>query len=261
MKISSAGIVTAAVIAFTTLSLGGVQAAPTSVAGVVVGGLGETTLMISDLTEHFVTPQNPNLFGFGRVTQINDLAGNAICASGNCELTYVFRDYIPIAFDLAGTENSVTFTGGTVDFYLDSTPDSSLETTTGFDDSDTGSPWLSLIGFEKTATTGTLFSVATNVLDPEKINGSGDGLLRVSGGAAATYFGLGNIMSFISAFRPSPTGYTLELAGPAELGIVARDTPVTVSEPAPLAMLGVGLIALGAGRAARGHGGGRQGCA
>jgi len=101
MEISSAGIMTAAVIAFTALSIGGVQAAPTSVSGVVVGGTGEPTRMFSDLTESFVTPQNPILFGFGRVTRINNLAGDAFCASGNCELTYVYRDYVPIAFNVA----------------------------------------------------------------------------------------------------------------------------------------------------------------
>src|SRR4051794_40079022 len=118
MEISSAGIMTAAVIAFTALSIGGVQAAPVSVAGVIVGGPGEKTQILSDLNERLVTPQNPSLFGFGRVTRINNLAGDAFCASGNCELTYVFRDYIPIAFNVSGVENSVAFSGGSVDFYL-----------------------------------------------------------------------------------------------------------------------------------------------
>src|SRR5689334_4076461 len=77
----------------------GANAAPTRVAGVIAGGPSETTLIFSDLTESFVTPQSPNLFGFGHVTQVNDLAGNGFCASGTCELTYVFRDYIPIAFN------------------------------------------------------------------------------------------------------------------------------------------------------------------
>jgi hypothetical protein len=42
----------------------GAHAAPTPVAGVVVGGAGETTLELSDLTESFVRPQDPNLFDF-----------------------------------------------------------------------------------------------------------------------------------------------------------------------------------------------------
>src|SRR4051812_27327456 len=103
----------AAVCAQIMLSAGGVSAATTPVAGVFVGGTGETTLMFSDLTEKFVTPQSPDLFGFGRVTRINDLAGDSFCVSGGCELTYVFRDYIPTAFNVSGAENSVVFTGGT----------------------------------------------------------------------------------------------------------------------------------------------------
>ena len=220
-------------------------------AGVIVGGPSETTLMFSDLIENFVTPQNPNLFGFGHVTQINDLAGNGFCASGTCELTYAFQDYIPVAFNVTSTENSVIFTGGAIDFYLDSTPDSSLEDATGFDDSDAGSPWLSLIGFETTKTTGpnagvsgTLFSVATNLLDPEKIQGSGDGLLQVVAGDAASYFGLGNVMSFTSGFQVSPVDWTLPLTGPAQLEIVPLNSPTTVPEPATLPLLGIGLIAL-----------------
>jgi PEP-CTERM motif len=245
----------------TMMALGaGANAAPTPVAGVIVGGPSETTLIFSDLTESFVTPQSPNSFGFGHVTQINDLAGNGFCASSTCELTYVFRDYIPIAFNAAGTENRVVFTGGTVDFYLDSTPDSSLEDATGFDDSDAGSPWLSLIGFETTETTGpnagisgTLFSIATNVLDPENIQGSGDGLLQIVGGAAASYFGLGNVMSFISPFQPSPVGWTLPLASLAQLEVVALAPPMTVPEPTTLALLGMGLIALSTSRIMRKH--------
>ena len=67
----------------TLMTLGaGANATPNPVAGVIVGGPGETTLTFSDLTESFVTPQSPNSFGFGHVTQINDLAGNGFCASG-----------------------------------------------------------------------------------------------------------------------------------------------------------------------------------
>jgi hypothetical protein len=241
-----------------TLGAGGVSAAPTPIGGVFVGGTGETTRMLSDLTESFVTPQTPELFGFGRVTRINDLAGNSLCVSGTCELTYVFRDYFPVAFNVSGPENSVVFIGGAVDFFLDSTPDSSLADATGFEDSDTGSPWLSLAGFESTETTGpnaglsgTLFSVGTNVLDPARIRGNGDGLLRITGGDAADYFGIGNQTPFISSFQPSPAGWALGLTSLAQFEFPAQGSATQVPEPATLAMLGIGLIAMATVRARR----------
>jgi hypothetical protein len=236
-------------VALTVSGAGPTLAAPTPVAGVVVGGPGETTLNLSDLTESFVSPQSPEALGFGLVTQVNGLAGAAFCAIAACELTYRFRNYFPTSFNIGETQSSVVFAGGSVDFFLDTSPEATLEDATGFED---GIPWLSLIGYETTSDTGptagqtgTLFSLVTDALDPEKIQGAGTGFLQVVGGAAAEHFGRGNVMSFTSIIQPSPLGWTLPLAGPAELEIIAQGQQTEVPEPGTLALIAVGLLVLG----------------
>src|SRR5919112_5850772 len=105
----------AAVGAVMALGMGQAMATPTPVAGVIVGGPGETTFKFSNLTESFVGGVGDNLFGFGRVTQINDLNQGAFCASGgSCELTYTFSDYSLTGFKLTGALSAAVFTGGII---------------------------------------------------------------------------------------------------------------------------------------------------
>ena len=111
----------AAVGAVLTLGLGQAQAAPTPVAGVIVGGPTETTSVLGP--DRNVRDQcRRRAFwlwpGFTDQPAVRKL----ILRVGNCELTYRFDNLVVNTFDPEPTESATVFSGGTVISSFDESP-------------------------------------------------------------------------------------------------------------------------------------------
>jgi hypothetical protein len=198
------------------------------------------------------------LDGYAKITAINGQTNQSVYCPG-CEVTYVFGGYTITSID--GGTNTLVFSGGTIDVYVDDSPnyDSLLQSTAA-----DGDLFLSLAGTlhydTATGLFGTLFS--DPVPASTGVAGDGRGFLDVTGGLAAAYFDTNTLpidtdgdgiadsfadFQFTSSFQLIPGGaftsdndVTYNLFGTNE---IQGDS--VIPEPGSLALLGIGLAGLG----------------
>lgn len=247
----------------TALSFSG-QASAVVVDGINLG-FGGPVFKVASVYESVVTGIGQELKGYGEITQIFDSTGLVWSAgANNTVLTYVFDGYIVNSISPAHAD----FTGGSVRFYTDHPAlpgytafnpiggGTAAEIAADFVEASTGNGvfWLSLAGnnFYDITHPGGVTLHATGVgLDGvgALIAGSGTGLLDIVGGAAAFAFitdtfgdadadGKADMQigsSFSNAFTPA----NQILSGSADLRAEA------IPEPSSIALLGLGLSAIG----------------
>ncbi len=231
------------------------QAGPINVGGVIfdAGSIFE----FANIQETAPLSVGEELKGFGIVTQINGHLNTGDLCVG-CELTFVFDSFFVTSL---GDGDDFVFSGGSIRFYVDFTPDYSIFDASKADND--GALWLELAGHSITNTnsglTGTLIS-ENATLDPTAGNNFGRGAFDAVGGMAMGNFNT-NTIDDTSIFAPNPytvNGTNADFLFTSSFQISSfplnPSFPVTgtgelrgnaIPEPAGLGLLGFGLVGLG----------------
>jgi len=223
-----------------------------------------------------ILAQGDELIGIGIVNRILDTGNNVLWEDGDNgrELTIYFHDYIAQDFSTVPTGgggglDTITFTGGLLEIYSDSSEDFSAAGTIqdGIDTATNGNLWLSLAGspsggfdsgtgLEAITLTSVGIRLSGNPFE-SAFNITGTGLLDVTGGAAEGNFDTNTFGCPASAGAPCPDDADKSFTSSGQLPVggfgawAFRGTgevqDYAIPVPAPLMLLGVGIAALSFG--------------
>lgn len=250
-----------------------ITSATASAATITIDGItleAGSTFAAGNVFENRVSAVGDVLSGYGEILQIYGPSGQTwVVGQNGYHLTYVFTGYVVSSF----SNNHVDFTGGQINFYVQNESDpgyTALTPTTpsganvaaevakDFAEASDGTLWLSTIG----NTFLDNLSGAPITLHGEGVGfnpgatilaGAGTGLLDITGGSAAPYFQKDTIpdshgtpadLQFGSSFSNLAPMFNQEISGSADI----RGLALQIPEPAPVALIAAGLLALGLSR-------------